>query len=76
MFWDKSTRCGLLRGVFRLPGRLVFKDVLFFDGFFLTVFAGRRDCLTPEDFLARFAVAVFDLVRLLFVFLFLGMAAV
>jgi len=32
--------------------------------------------LTPEDFLARLAVAVFDLVGLVFVFLFLGIAAV
>lgn len=39
------------------------------------VFVGRRACLTPEDLLARLAV-VFDLVGLLFVFLFFGMAAV
>ena len=39
------------------------------------LFVARRACLTPEDLLARLAV-VFDLVGLLFVFLFFGMAAV
>lgn len=39
------------------------------------VFVGRRACLTPEDLLARLAF-VLDLVGLLFVFLFFGMAAV
>jgi hypothetical protein len=76
VFWDDSIGWGRLRGDFRLPSRLVFRDVFFFAGFFLTVLAGRRACLTPEDFLARLAVAVFDPVGLLFVFLFLGIAAV
>ena len=82
-FRDDSIRRAALRGVFRLTCRLVLGDVFLFEGSFLMVFmvfVGRRASLSPEDLLARLAF-VFDLVGLLFVFLFFvflffGMAAV
>jgi hypothetical protein len=53
-----------------------FDELFFADGFFFTVFVDRRDCLSGEDFFVRLVVALFEALRLLFVFFFMGMEAV
>ena len=74
---DDSNRCARRTGVFSLPAELAFEDVFFFDCFFVTVFFGAIADFSLDEFVARFEVAVFDFVCLLFVFFLLeGMAAV
>src|SRR6266481_3440087 len=74
---DDSNRCARRAGPFFLPAGLTFKDVLFFDCFFLTFFFGAIACFSRDAFLGRFGVAVFESFCLvLFVFLLKGMAAV
>ncbi|HXW93960.1 MAG TPA: hypothetical protein VEK33_25640 [Terriglobales bacterium] len=54
----------------------IFDELFLLDWFFFTVFVERRDCWSREDFFVRFVVAIFDVVRLLLVFFFSGIAAV